>query len=733
KGAELTKQIINKIKKIQYLNTYFDVSCINVTTSGQGIVYVMQLDNEKIKSINWETSKRLIFGSLICFSSDYFLNECLIGIVCERDEQDLRKKGWFNVKFDFEACEVISYPEFGKSYIMLETSAFFESYKHVLKALKTFKREGEDNFPFKENLVYCQNAMMPLPKYLKEASVDFTVLVDRKKKIQMNKNDPRNNPVKCYISNPASWPSAEQMRLDKSQYEAVKLALTNKLALIQGPPGTGKTFLGVKLVKFLLDNKHSWWNRPNERHKPILMICYTNHALDQFLEYCIDECKLTSGVVRVGGRSKSESLEPFLLKNLKQSLKSKRQIDRTIYYNIVNQYRKISTLKENLASVSRTLDLIFNCQAILTIQKLKNYINPMHLDQLLINHRRNDKDIDLNFYLIDWLGLLDFDEEDFVGQLENLELTEELHGQFVTGLNADQDQEEESKELIQNNEQPNLAEPDSEEEDDNFNKERILDDNFDDFTSTKVLNLDTKELLKKEELYDMIKTYRYQMGYSKEGKWKVKKGKKVIDADFEKLETTLEKIFAKTSNQYSNNDLSLIENCPNIWRLDYTQRHLLYFHWVNKYKNEQEEKIKQLNNQYNNEINQMQELRLQEDRSIMQDAYIIAMTTTGSSRYHSVLKDIGPRIIIVEEAAEVFEAHIVSALSKHCEHLILIGDHVQLRPNPAVYTLATQYQLDVSLFERLINNNTKRVMLNNQHRMRPEISVLMKHFYEETI
>lgn len=38
----------------------------------------------------------------------------------------------------------------------------------------------------------------------------------------------------CFVSNQKMWPSAEQMGLDKSQYEAVKLALENKLALIQG-------------------------------------------------------------------------------------------------------------------------------------------------------------------------------------------------------------------------------------------------------------------------------------------------------------------------------------------------------------------------------------------------------------------------------------------------------------------------------------------------------------------
>lgn len=40
--------------------------------------------------------------------------------------------------------------------------------------------------------------------------------------------------MSCYLSNKASWPTAQQMDLDVSQYEALKLALENKLALIQG-------------------------------------------------------------------------------------------------------------------------------------------------------------------------------------------------------------------------------------------------------------------------------------------------------------------------------------------------------------------------------------------------------------------------------------------------------------------------------------------------------------------
>jgi len=42
------------------------------------------------------------------------------------------------------------------------------------------------------------------------------------------------------------------------------------------------------------------------------------------------------------------------------------------------------------------------------------------------------------------------------------------------------------------------------------------------------------------------------------------------------------------------------------------------------------------------------------------------------------LQKVEPRIVIVEEAAEVLEAHTITTLSKACQHLILIGDHQQV-------------------------------------------------------
>ena len=90
-----------------------------------------------------------------------------------------------------------------------------------------------------------------------------------------------------------------------------------------------------------------------------------------------------------------------------------------------------------------------------------------------------------------------------------------------------------------------------------------------------------------------------------------------------------------------------------------------------------------------------------------------------------------PVITIVEEAAEVLEAHIITSLSPGCQHVILIGDHQQLRPSPNVYDLQINYNLDVSLFERMIKNGMQFSRLCLQHRMRPQIAKMLDHIYVE--
>lgn len=56
-----------------------------------------------------------------------------------------------------------------------------------------------------------------------------------------------------------------------------------------------------------------------------------------------------------------------------------------------------------------------------------------------------------------------------------------------------------------------------------------------------------------------------------------------------------------------------------------------------------------------------------------------------------------------------------------------------MRPNPADYLVGKDLKLEVSLFERLINNGIECHTLNIQHRMQPQISTLLVPTIYETL
>ncbi|XP_048205561.1 NFX1-type zinc finger-containing protein 1 isoform X2 [Perognathus longimembris pacificus] len=174
------------------------------------------------------------------------------------------------------------------------------------------------------------------------------------------------------------------------------------------------------------------------------------------------------------------------------------------------------------------------------------------------------------------------------------------------------------------------------------------------------------------------------------------------------------------------------DEIQDLWRLDLNSRWQLYRLWLQMYQADTRRKILSYESCYRTSAKRMAELRLQEDLLILKDAQVVGMTTTGAAKYRQILQKVEPRIVIVEEAAEVLEAHTIATLSKACQHLILIGDHQQLRPSANVYDLAKNFNLEVSLFERLVKVNIPYVRLNYQHRMCPEIArLLTPHIYQD--
>ncbi|EXK49644.1 hypothetical protein FOMG_02133 [Fusarium oxysporum f. sp. melonis 26406] len=127
------------------------------------------------------------------------------------------------------------------------------------------------------------------------------------------------------------------------------------------------------------------------------------------------------------------------------------------------------------------------------------------------------------------------------------------------------------------------------------------------------------------------------------------------------------------------------------------------------------------------------------DQRTLSKVDVIGITTSNAARKIDLLKSLSPKVMICEEAAEVTEPHLISALIPGLEHLIQIGDHKQLRPKLNDQKLGREmsgkkWQLDRSQFERRAEGEdglspVEFAQLNVQRRMRPEISQLISTVY----
>merc|ERR1712137_188147 len=68
------------------------------------------------------------------------------------------------------------------------------------------------------------------------------------------------------------------------------------------------------------------------------------------------------------------------------------------------------------------------------------------------------------------------------------------------------------------------------------------------------------------------------------------------------------------------------------------------------------------------------------DELDMDQVKIIGATTSYCSIQHSTIRKFKPVIVICEEASEILECHILQTLLPETQHLILLGDHLQLCP-----------------------------------------------------
>ncbi|KAF2714355.1 hypothetical protein K504DRAFT_366188 [Pleomassaria siparia CBS 279.74] len=124
----------------------------------------------------------------------------------------------------------------------------------------------------------------------------------------------------------------------------------------------------------------------------------------------------------------------------------------------------------------------------------------------------------------------------------------------------------------------------------------------------------------------------------------------------------------------------------------------------------------------------------EQDFRILKLQRVIGMTTTGLSKYRGLISSLRPRVVLVEEAAETLEAPVTAACLPTLEHLILVGDHQQLRPHCQVRKFEdAPFNFNLSLFERMVYNDVEIDCLSRQRRMIPEVRRLLEPIYGKAL
>ena len=180
--------------------------------------------------------------------------------------------------------------------------------------------------------------------------------------------------------------------------------------------------------------------------------------------------------------------------------------------------------------------------------------------------------------------------------------------------------------------------------------------------------------------------------------------------------------------------VGLLSKEQDLWKIPAEYRPQVYRHLQAEMKkkllDEFRVKTKQLN-----EVAQRRRIgNFENDETILKTQKIIGMTTTGFSKYRGLLSALSPKVVLIEEAGELLEAPVAVTCLPTLEHLILVGDHKQLRPHCHVLEHEEEaWGFNISLFERLIANRIEFTMLKEQRRMAPEIRRMLYPIYGDKI
>ncbi|KAG8703866.1 hypothetical protein FRC09_003894, partial [Ceratobasidium sp. 395] len=540
--------------------------------------------------------------------------------------------------------------------ILVEAPVFFEGIRPFLEALKM----SPEFLPFSQYLCHqsseeLKNAQIAPPGYSLTPRFAFELkdLFPSEANVQS---------LALTTTNPDSITRARTeliraSRLDPSQAEAVVDSLTRE------------SYTGLEIIRVLIKNNV----------QPILLVAFTNHALDHMLKGVLD-ANITNNIIRLGSRhAADERIMEFSLENA-EKLQAKSKMDRTInsaYREMKSKETEMVDLMKKLATRDVPQDHLEQCI-------LADY--PFHYDELFSAPPSWIWSLVVQAAESEWQT---------VGEKQGdlSVLTFWLNGRDLAFLQPPT--------LHHKSVAPSDSVP-------SFNPYNMLSEEggLDDTPDAGIVDL-------RQQHTQFVQDYLYQHGLEEVP---------IIPQTTRPIETLLAD--------------------PSVWRMSLSERGALYDTWYmaasEAIRQSQVDDFENLRRQHAEALHKFQEIQDQNRVTILKRAHIVGCAAKvvsllsvrefGQSYLADVpepvpvLQGMQPKVMIVEEAGQVLESHILASLVPSVEQVIMIELSIDNR------TTGQIYRFDMSLMERLSSSGFPMSRLDVQRRMRPDISSLIRNY-----
>ncbi|KAF4674802.1 hypothetical protein FOL47_008680 [Perkinsus chesapeaki] len=637
--------------------------------------------------------------------------------------------------------------QFDAEYCMLESPDYFLAKKPVFDFLRD--EEVFREMPLLQKLLGDITPHDEAPDYLRGARIDLAPLYTG------------DGPTALESDPLGPWPTVagRRIELDPAQQTAMRHILRRPIAVVQGPPGTGKSYLGVKfarLARAALDRRY--------HEEPMLAVTLTNHALDQFLEDLL--LYMPGQIVRFGGRSKADN-EALQECHVRAKMRENSE-----------DYQRRQDFKDQLEATCRTLNSVAALYqggdaqlvcilAYIPFTLFRRILAPVgwKMSFARLGHFAAE------FAMESLRNWLEGTERQMAGS-EKAWLKQrgfDIKGKVKTSNRFDPGRSSRAYESF-------CGLPDRQRKDLRDEMEagvdRLIDHLFEFSAPTRRrndidmddLDMDLLDLIEQERMIgDQLFADRAGRGAALGGieidgvirgrggnlavarpsddnvddleidrPWK---DEYTMAACFQqkirgRLETTFGETVVAAGCHVAVHDAGT--TCVNQAAPSRRSRQGLVEAVGTALEGPMKTKLRDIYKKGEDAAKAYMQHRKAVLFRACRGSKLIGMTSTYAALNQDLVHRLAPRVVIIEEAGELLECQLISSLSSpKLEHVVLIGDHQQLRPKINAFELCRKNHFDISLFERLINLNVPFAKLSTQLRMRPEVSQLVKHFYAD--